>query len=455
MNKPIVALTALVIAAGGSVGAYMAVKNKKDTETKQAEEAAASLSIYNFDPYSVEKLEITAEDGSYTIEKSDDDWVLTSGGDFDLEQDYITLICEYASDLTAIDSYAIDADNYGLTPPSSSVTLYSGDSSYTINVGNMSPTGNCYYISTGNDSKAYAVDTINGSALKLDGKMLHTKSIVPYSDYDIVQLTVSKGGEVVYDLNYDDETGWSLPEEYSCFKFDSTRVSSVIATLTRLEVQKILEKDPADLAPYGLEEPYAEIYVKGKDGTERRILAGDTYGDLTERYVLLCEDAQLESCYTADLGFIDYTPFNYILQEFYNPDYSEITGFELSFNGREDSFTCDSEALAGTMNGTAFDLNDQDTLTAFQNFYRSFSNVYLSDIDIEAEPELKDPILTVVYHLKDGGDRTYQLTDAGNGQAYIFADGEFTCQLMDQEALTGKNSLLSFFEKFRDTIGTE
>ena len=167
------------------------------------------------------------------------------------------------------------------------------------------------------------------------------------------------------------------------------------------------------------------------------------------------EDAQLESCYTADLGFIDYTPFNYILQEFYNPDYSEITGFELSFNGREDSFTCDSEALAGTMNGTAFDLNDQDTLTAFQNFYRSFSNVYLSDIDIEAEPELKDPILTVVYHLKDGGDRTYQLTDAGNGQAYIFADGEFTCQLMDQEALTGKNSLLSFFEKFRDTIGTE
>ena len=86
MKKPLIAFTALVIAAGSSVGAYYAVKDKKKTEDKKAAEAQDALVLFDFDPKSINKMEFSTHDGKYTAELSDDEtWKLTSGSDFLLE----------------------------------------------------------------------------------------------------------------------------------------------------------------------------------------------------------------------------------------------------------------------------------------------------------------------------------------------------------------------------------
>jgi len=457
MKKPLIAFTALVIAAGSSVGAYYAVKDKKKTEDKKAAEAQDALVLFDFDPKSINKMEFSTHDGKYTAELSDDEtWKLTSGSDFLLEQEYINLICEYASELTASDSYEGDPASYGLDDPQT-VTLSNDTDSYTINVGDLSPTKEFYYVSVGGNSKIYAVPALSGSYLDLQRSALITKSIIPYiSTSDIKAVKLIKNGKVTCQLDFDETNGWHLPPEYDQFSFDASKVQSMLAVMTHIIVQDVLEEDPDDLSKYDLDKPYGEAVITGSDGVDHRILISKPTQNKDYCNILLCNyNNQVELVYTSDMDFIDYTPFDFTSQTRYNPDFTTIKGFELDFEGRKDSVTIDNESKKCSFNGTEFNLNIDTQLSDFFNFYNALSNLYLSNIDIESKPEMKDPILTAVYHLSDGTDMTYQLCDAGNDQCNIFIDGKFTGELMDKSSLTGKNSLSYFRTEFINSINAE
>ncbi|NLT08323.1 MAG: DUF4340 domain-containing protein [Ruminococcus sp.] len=453
MKRPIVAFMALVIAAGASVGAYMAVKDKKKTEDKKAEEQAQSLVLFNFDPDSINKLEITAEGEHYTVEKPDEKWVITDGEDFPLEQDYITLICNYASTLTATTEYEGNKADYGLDSPET-VTLYSNDASYTLNVGILSPTADYFYANTGDRDSIFAIPSISGSNLGLSRKFMRSKSITRFSDKDIVKYIFKKGGETTLTLEKDSNGSWLAPLGYEKFNFDFSNMSSMTNTITRIIIQDIVEHHPSDLSKYGLDKPKGEVFITGEDGTEEHILISEPYGDKVHSYVYLYDDDQVVSCYTGDIDFIDYTAADFASSNFTAQRYDDITGFELSFDGRDDSFTIDNENQKGTCNGTEFELTG-DTDTSFQIFYSSFTNLSIVSLDNGKGPELKDPIMTAALHGTPDGDITYQLMKKDDKSAYLFINGEYSGYIVSTDSLYGKNSLGYFFERFRDTIGVE
>ena len=55
--------------------------------------------------------------------------------------------------------------------------------------------------------------------------------------------------------------------------------------------------------------------------------------------------------------------------------------------------------------------------------------------------------------LEDGSELTYQITDAGNEQCYTFINGEYTGALISMKDITGKNSLNTFAQKFKELAG--
>ncbi|MBQ6181588.1 MAG: DUF4340 domain-containing protein [Ruminococcus sp.] len=453
MKRPIVAFMALVIAAGASVGAYMAVKDKKKTEDKKAEEQAQSLVLFNFDPDSINKLEITAEGEHYTIEKPDEKWVVTEGEAFPIEQDYITLIRTYASDLTATAEYDGNKADYGLDSPET-VTLYNDETSYTLNVGILSPTSDYFYVNTGDRDGIFAIPSISGSNLGLSREFLRSKAITQFTDKDIVKYIFKKDGEVTLTLETDSDGSWLAPVGYEKFSFDYSNMSSMTTTITRIIIQDIVEHHPADLSKYGLDKPKGEVFITGADGTEEHILISEPYGDRVYSYVYLYDDDQVVSCYTGDVDFIDYTASDFATSNFTAERYDNISGFDLSYDGRNDSFTIDNKNNKGTCNGTEFDLTG-DAGTAFQTFYTSFTNLSIVSLDNGKGPELKDPTMTAVLHGTPDGDITYQLMDKDDKSAYLFINGEYSGYIVSTESLSGKNSLIYFFERFRDSIGVE
>jgi len=457
MKKNVIALVVLMAAAGGSVGAYLAVKNKKDDETKQYQEQIADLNLFNFDAESINKIEFISSEGEYTAELIDSQWQLTSGDDFALDQDYINLLCTYAGELTAETSYSGNKADYGLDDANATtIVLSGGGQSYTLHIGNVSPTSDYYYVSVGDKSQIYAVSSLYGSEFSTDCLMLKAKDLVPYDDYEISEIIIKKNGEITCELKYDPEAySWSLPEEYSGLTFDNTAVTSMVNSMTRLEAEQMLDENLEDLSKYGFDDPYAEITIKGLDGTERVITIGSAYNGGTYTNVLIGDDNQVEAYYTADLSFADKTPFDFLADTVYNPSMYEITGLDLTFGGKEYNLTLDMNESKGTFNGAEFDMNIMNVSTAFQNFYSSFTTVILSGIDIDADPALDEPLLTAVYHCSDGTDFTYQIVAGENENCYIFNDGKYTGMLLASSRLTGKNSVQSFLEKFISTANLE
>ncbi|MBR3759769.1 MAG: DUF4340 domain-containing protein [Ruminococcus sp.] len=455
MKKHIIAFLILLIAAGVSVGVFLKVRDKKEKETKQKEVEIADLSLFSFDSSVIDKIEIKNPEGSYTAQLQDKKWVLTDGGDFVLDQDYMILMCTYFSTLTASDTHTGSPESYGLDEANAStITLSGGGQSYTINIGNVSPTKEYYYVTVEGKSKIYSVASVydGGNNFSTEKMILKSKHLVEYGDNDISQITIIRDGKIVCDLTYDEESAkWSLPEEYSLFELDVTAVTSMINVMTRLEAEQMLDEDLTDMSKYGFDDPYAEVIVKGKDGTERHIIAGDFSGDLNYAYLLVYngdekDKNQTELYFRYDVDFIDSNPIDFINTTVYNPSLYDIVALNVEYNDQKYEFTLDQEQKKCTYKGQSIQLGIANILTAFTNYYNSFSIYVIEEINTDISPELKDPLFTAEYIYDDGEKIVYQLVDAGNEQCYVFVNGEYTGEIISDSCLIGNNSVDNYFD---------
>lgn len=462
MKKPVIALIALVVAAGASVGTLLAVQNKKKKENTTTSQLIADNSLFSFDAESVSKVVFNGEAGEYVAEYNAEskNWSLTNRDDFALDQTYLDCITSYGSNLTASTSYGkADSDEkkamYGLDNPDS-VTIYAGDKTYTIYIGNISPTGEYYYTMIEGRDNVYAVPAMYAAVFKTDRSLLKNKDLVPYDVFTIKEFTVLRDGKTAFNLSYDTGTStWSLPSEYSLLTFDQTAASSVVSVLTRLEAEELLDENLQDLSKYGFDKPEAEVIVKGTDGTEQKFLVSLFEDNPNYSYVLKENDNQVELYYTGDLDFIDLTAYDYILQNIPSADIYYINGFELYFGESTDICKLNMKESTCEINGNAVDFSDSSVYTSFQNYFNSFTYLKLSSVDVDAKPELKDPVLTAIYHFDDSEDVQIDLVSDNNGGYYVFRNQTYTGEIANNELAESRTSLTEFRNVFLDHAGLE
>ncbi len=454
MKKGIIALVALAAAAGISMASFFAIKSKSEKETRQEEISAADKVLFELDEASLTKIRIDNSDGSYTAEYTDNSWKMTDSSDdvFDLKQDVFSGICTFISNLTAHDSYGEANDEnkqkYGLNDPYT-ITVFSGDESHTLYIGDISPTGDYYYAYTSEKNNIYAISASDGESLIFDRINLKNDSFVPYTDNDIVGMTLKKNGDVVYDLTFDTNAGlWQLPEEYSMLTVNQTKPSNMVTLITRLTAEIMYPESDDDMETFNFDEPAAEFIVTGADGTQRTILMSH-FGSEAKTYThtYMTDSKQVEVYYASDLKFIDYEVFDFITQSVENANMYSITNFEINCSGLSDKFTFDSASMKAECRGTEIDLNNAELKSYFETFYNTFSYLNITGIDIDAEPKLEEPVFTAKYTFKDGGSSVIDLVSTGNdNDCYIFIDGEYTGTITDLSFMSGTYSMLSAYE---------
>lgn len=458
MKKVIIAMVALLVVAGSSFGVLFAVKNKSNRETQKKVEELADNVLFKFDSDSVTEINFDCPDGQYKAIHNDDGWKLDTN-EFVIDQDYISTLLTLASDFTANSNFG-EADSskkamYGLENPSETITITDGTENYKIYVGNITPTNDYYYIMVEGKNKIYTVDSLHGSVLKASRMMLKAKNLIPYKTGEIKQITVKKDGKVTYDLTFDENNStWSLPEEYSNLPFDQTAVSSMLTTVTRLEAQQMLEEHLEDLSKYGFDKPTAEITVKGLDGTEKNFVIGNKKDENnTYAYLLQKDSNQVQTYYVSDLDFADKKPVDFLPDSVNTATMYDVTGFEFTYGDINDSFTMNMTDRTLEVNGESIDIQKNQTSTTFQNFYNSLSVLIFKDTDVEATPDNSDPIITVVYHLNDGTDLKTDFVDAGDNKCYVFQNDTYTGGLIDMSRINGKNSVRTFYDSFCEYAG--
>ncbi len=455
MKKIFIGLIALIFLSGASIGFYLAAKHNKDKEKEQTKLELADNVLFSFDPYSPTKIVFSKGNEVYTAEKTDDAWTLSTD-EFKLDQTYFQLICTYLSDLKAETNYGSVTDEklamYGLDDPDKvEITVPSG--THTIYVGGESPTGDYYYVTVDGKNNVYAIDSQQGSVLKLDRLLLKNKMIVPYSLYDIKQVTTYKDGKVLCDLTFDtDAQTWSLPKEYSELELDQTAVTAALNDLVRLEAEEMLDEKLDDLSKYGFDKPYGDIVVKGIDGSEHHILLSANEDDPTYCFALI-DDEQVELYYKADLTLSQALPYNYIVHNYVSANSYNVSSFKFSYIGNNDTCEVDIENMKCKYNGKDVDFDSTENYVAFNNFFNSFAILKFTGTDTDAKPELKDPVMTAEYGFKDGKTLKIDLVKGGEKNYYVFRDGKYIGAYVDESMLTGRDSLSEFYIKFKKLAG--
>ena len=446
MKKPIIALFVTLAAAGISVGAFLAVKNSKEKDDQKQAEIIADRNLLQFDSESINKIEFDCDEGRYAAEMKEGIWSLTEGGEFPLDQTYFQLLCTYTSDLTAVDSFDnSEPEKYGLDTPET-VTLHDGTNSYKIYVGDISPTSDYYYITVEGKDKIYTVSSINGSVLKVEKMMLKSKDLIPYGSRDIDTITVKRGGNTTYSVTYDkNKDTWFMSDKFDMLTFDVTSVSTMVANLTRLSAsfENMLDDELTDLSKYGFDNPTAEAVITGLDGTQYSFVFNEKH-DPKDEYVLVMEKSSKQVMKS----------INFLLDHMPIVDITRVREFDFTFNGGEtEKYTMNVKENKASVPGKELDLSNGELNIAFRNFFNSFATLKIADIDINAQPELKDPILDVTFTLEDGSQKTHQLVDAGNNKYYAFIDGKYCCALVDADNVQGLNSIEDFRKRLYETAG--
>lgn len=456
MKKALITVIILICLAAASTTAFLIVKNKEDKKAAEVSDQTEDYTLFSFDADSVDRVTFDCPDGKYTAELSDGKWQLSGSDEFILSNSYVQNVCTYMSDLTADKDYGeADEENksaFGLDDPTV-ITASDGSSEYTVYVGDPDPTGSYYYIMTGDKNKIYAIETLYGCVLKTSRLMMKDTYMLPYSDNEIEHIQLIKKGETVYDLTHNDEDDtWYLAEEYPELTVDKTNITSMINIMTRIEVQEFLDEDLEDYSKYGFDNPEAELLVTGSDGETVRLLFS-YYGNDTSTYThVLFESGQAAKFYTGDVDFIEYTPANFLVQEVCNVSVFNIEGFDLIYNGANDSFDVNMNEDSVSMNGISIsDLGDK-AVTAFTNLYNSLIYIELQEVDISAVPEKSEPVLSVSYRLSDGTKKLFELYRKDDDSCYAFVDDSYTGAIVSMDELDGKNSVSEFYEKLTEII---
>lgn len=452
MKKLIAALAVLVVLAGGSVGAYMIVKDKKDEEKRQASEQLDDNVLFSFDSEGITKIEFNCADGQYITEKDDSGkWVLTNRDDFAIDQVYIQLIRTYTSNLTAEICYGRATDEnkamYGLDEPEK-IVVSDKDGDHTLYVGKKSPTGDYYYVMTADKPNIYAIEAIYGSALFADRLTLKAKDLLPYDINSMRYVTIKNKGEVTCELSYDlGKKSWSIGDEYSMLTTNQTSITAELNNLIRLEAEEMLDEGLEDLKKYSFDDPDGEIIVEGLDDSKWSFKVKVMEENPNYCYVLMGNDNQVEIYYTADLDFINMSAYDFIIQKVSGADMFDVSGVDLTIGDTKISADINVSDRECSVDGKKIYIDSTENYTDFQNFYDSFTVLPVSGVDTDVSPKLEDPLLSAVYHLTEGGETKFDVVQ-DKDRYYIFKDGKYTGAYTDEARFSGRTSVNEFYEKF-------
>lgn len=453
MKKAIIAVAALAAAAGISIGAFIAVKNSSEKKDRQKEESLAENVLFSMDPDEISRITITIDGESYSVSHEGNNWTLIDcpGDPFDPNPNKFQAICTYIAGLTAEENYGALTDDvkkqYGLDDPYI-ITVSDGAQEETLYIGDISPTGSFYYAYTDTRKNVFIIPEDRAGYILADPIDLRSDSLLPYTDNDICGIEVKRSGKTAYKLDLNTENGlWSLPDEYSMLTVNQSRPSSILTVITRLSAEAMYPQSPDDIKTYGFDNPDAELIVTAKDGSVKHILLR-YYGKDAKTYIhaYLQENAQTEMFYTADFSFVNYDIIDLILQKIECGNMYGVSGYKISSPELSEEFTVSPSEGKAECRGTVIDLNNAEIKSFYENFFNTFAYISISGIDTKADPELEEPLFSAEFTTLEGKVNKIDLTDAGNGKAYVFVNGEYTGTLTDTDFISGDASMISAYE---------
>lgn len=271
-KKSINLLTAVAVLAALS-GAYIGVRNyaaKQEEDKNEKEEKETVLSASSDEIQSVKFL---IDKKEVTFQKDGEEWKKSDEPEFPVNQDVLTEAVGYLNEMQADRVLKDVKDNteYGLDNPQNTITVTTKDNQETsIVIGMENESTSQYYVEK--EGEEAAVYVVSGTSIDPFMKTLYDyaqQSSFPTVDSSSVTKVEVKGQNAAYSLTEDADTQmWDVEDTDGSERADTSKVNTVLTSLTGLAYSSFADYHCTDLSKYGLEKPYAEITVDYTEETE-------------------------------------------------------------------------------------------------------------------------------------------------------------------------------------------
>ena len=450
---------ALGIAAILLIAAFIAV----DHYTKQKEEAAnigAAKTLFSFDGSTTTRITIDNEDGHFAFDWDADNgiWQLVSAEQFNSNTYAISAVCNMFCSLRSEKTVAFDCQDtsiYGFDNPVTIKVYTTGtgeDNPYVLYVGNNTPTYDAYYAMVGGSNDVYTIDYTSGSYFCLSKDTMKNAYLFDTFSSGVSYYKLERGGKVIMEMQANDDATWTLlqPADMELLK---SNIDDLTATLVHVTVSSFVEENPADLSKYGLDHPHTKLTLRGSYGSSQmatEIWFGDDLEDDIYEYGYFVESKQVFSILKGDVSFTQNDLISYLYPYCVNVLIEDLDAVEIDMGDVYDMHEtlhvdyANGQFALGDLDIDA--LEDDNISTLFQNYYRSISNLRISDTDFDADPQ-GDPAMTITYYRSDGTTQKLDFIKKAENDFWLMIDGQYTHITVRLNRFTSSGTITKAYEE--------
>ena len=463
-TKWIIGLAATAAALGG---VYLFVDAKLSDKEERAS-IGGPKTLFSFDANTMERLTIDNEDGHFCFDWNENDgyWELTSDDQFAINRDAVGAICNYICELQSEKTVVFDCEDtsqFGFDDPVTLkvYTTETGENDpYVLYVGDNTPTFDAYYVMVEGSNDVYTINYSMGSIFCVAKDTLKNLYLFDAFSTMVDYYKLERGGETIVELKRNTDSSWCM-EQPAKFDVYRSEIENMINNLVRISVTGFVEEHPTDLAQYGLDDPIAKVYVKGKtiNGiTDEEIWFGKACteaADETDIYGYFANSEQVFTILRNELGFIDAEAVNYVEPYCTSIEISDVSAVQVDL-GEISDMKCllltDYAKEQYSFEGTDITALNDDTMTEkFQTLFREISTLRFTDLDLDAQPE-GEPAATITYDLLEGGKRTLEFIPESDNNFYVMEDGKYTGKTIRLNRFTGAGGITRSYDAMAEAV---
>ena len=319
-------------------------------------------------------------------------------------------------------------------------------------MGNPTPTNEGFYCMAEGKDKIYSIEYSYGSVLYTNKELLKTKYLTGYTDNEITGFELIRDGESIYKTVLNSDNIWKFDGEYSYLQLDSTKISSMISVLTRLQAEEFIESNLTDYSKYGFDKPYAQMKISGTDGKTHSLLFSKyDKEDTTYIYVLIEESGQVSKYYTSDVYYIDNNVTDVAVTQIYSTYMSTVNTLDIDYKGENIHFELDADNSKYKVNGEDISDYGDDVLTKLYSMYNALSNINFTGIEKDAEVS-GEPEITVEYHLDDDINTIMEFIPKDENTYWLKINDTYTGFTISKPVVEGDYSFIYWYQKLMTAI---
>lgn len=443
----------LVVIIGISVGAYIGVS--KSIANKEAEnlEQSGVGNFLKFNSEDINSISYTSSDGTFDFTSEDGTTWNCTNSDMRINSNTIIYTIYAMSDLDTtklIEKDCADLSKYGLDNPIS-VTCSDGVKEYNIQIGNLSPSSESYYIKSMDNNDVYTITASEGSAIHVTKNDLKDRLIINSYVSDVQKIVYSEDGKVVFNCQKDDSGTWQLVEpKISNIGTNIAKISSIADLLIRADVVDFITENPTkeELVEYGLDNPKYTIEIADSD-EDNTIYLGNSPTD-NVIYVQFADTKEVATFYMGELGIIGENVSAILNDVIYNDKKQNITNIKYEYDNQTldvgIKYNSTDSSYTYTKDGST--VSNEDDISNLNILTDASLQISLYKMDLNAVPD-GEPTFTITY-TRNYEPNTYKLefipTDEDSKYYYVKMNGEYFGCIVRNRILISDNGVIKLLK---------